>query len=65
MENKALIELLNDLKITTICINECTLQMSKIPTMNNQYKKLYNERKLYLCDQILLTNKINAIINNY
>ena len=65
MENKALNELLNDLKITTICINECTLQMSKIPTMNNQYKKLYNERKLYLCDQILLTNKINAIINNY
>lgn len=65
MENKALIELLNDLKITTICINECTLQMSKIKTMNNKYKQLYNVRKLYLCDLILLTNKINQIINNY
>ncbi len=65
MINTKLTELLKELKILTICINETTVQMNKCEKMDKKFNALYNERQLYLCEQILLSKQINLIINNF
>jgi len=65
MLNEELNELLQELKVLTICINELTLLMQKRETMDKKYNLMYEERQLYLCEQIILNKQINLIINNY
>jgi len=65
MVDEKLISLCEELKILTICINELTVLMNKREKIDRKYTALYNERQPYLCEQILLTNQINLIINNY
>jgi hypothetical protein len=63
MLNTELQEMLQELKIVTICINGTTEQMHKCTEVNRKFMKLYNERQEYLHDQRELNDKINSIIN--